>query len=621
MAKKKSLVTGKIIASFVYIIGVVCLLICCLGIIFCYEKNIYFDDAEYSQSSMFASKIENAVYNLYSDTLYYSSYNEETDQQYDSSVFLNEVSDYFGDVNLDYEITLNNELYSSNITESATDQSTYNYLELNDANGDDILFSFKLDTDKPYNDYFLADVELYNLLYGFRYYFIAILAITVLILIVDIIYLCVAVGKKNKDDQATLNEIDKVPFDLYIIIVIVIVIVIVILVNALAKEIIYSGSYSYYLIYISVFIVFVMLVALSVLLTFVNRIKCGSFYKNTLIYMLLRIVCKAIISIPLTWKCIVFVLACYWIIPFLLACISDYLLMIYIFFLSCYTLYYGYFLAKIKLKTSQIARGDFEQPLNTKMMTPELKEYVNKLECINEGVSHALDEKMKSERFKAELITNVSHDIKTPLTSIINYIDLLKCNPDEIHKQEYLNILDKQSSRLKKLTEDIVEFSKVSTGNVKVNKEMIYGNEILKQTVGEYEELLKNNHLELICEYAQKDEKLFTDGKLTWRILNNCLNNIVKYSKKYTRVYIKSEVKDNYFVISMKNVSEKMLNISASSLLERFVRGDSSRNTEGSGLGLSIASDLAEILDGKFVIDIDGDLFKVTFMLPRNNVS
>ncbi len=623
MTKKQSLISGKIIAIFIYILGILGTLLCGIAIVICYHYGIYFSDQGYDNSSLFTNKIESTIYDIYD--LEQMKVGSSAIDDYTDTSFLRSVNDYLDQMNLDYRIYCNENIYAENIADDVDSITYYNYMNLTDDAGDYIEVYYSLDPNEPYSEEISLEAKIYDLLYSWRYYFIAFLVIFALILVVDVIYLCITVGKNNKDDQEKLNEIDKIPFDLYLLIVMGLIV----LVTGLMSDMLYYSSYSIiHLVAITVYFMLIMLVGLSVLLTFVNRIKCGNFFKNTLIYILLKYLWKLILliyhiiknffmSIPLMWKSIIFVIVFIWIVPYSIIHRRQYFF-IYCLSLSVIVLYYSYFLAKIKNKTQQMVSGDFDKPLDTKGMTPELTDYALKLENINDGVSYALDAKMKSERLKTELITNVSHDIKTPLTSIINYVDLLKRHPDEQQREEYLNILDKQSKRLKKLTEDIVEFSKVSTGNIKVKKELIYGNEILKQTIGEYEEILKNNDLELICQYADNDEQILTDGKLTWRILNNCLNNIVKYSKKNTRVYIKSEITADDFVITMKNVSERMLNIPADALMERFVRGDASRNTEGSGLGLSIASDLASILGGKFVIDIDGDLFKVTFSLPKN---
>ena len=224
---------------------------------------------------------------------------------------------------------------------------------------------------------------------------------------------------------------------------------------------------------------------------------------------------------------------------------------------------------------------------------------------------------MKSERFKTELITNVSHDIKTPLTSIINYVDLLE--KEEINNEtakEYIGVLSRQSARLKKLIEDLIEASKASTGNVSVNLSQFELGILLTQALGEYEERFAQNNLQVVLNKTDETLLVMADNRHMWRVFDNILNNIAKYAQPNTRVYIDANRKNNIAEISFRNISKDALNISGDELMERFVRGDSSRNTEGSGLGLSIAKSLTEVQKGKLDIQIDGDLFKVRLAFP-----
>ena len=228
---------------------------------------------------------------------------------------------------------------------------------------------------------------------------------------------------------------------------------------------------------------------------------------------------------------------------------------------------------------------------------------------------------MKSERFKTELITNVSHDIKTPLTSIISYTDLLAAEDlDNEKAAEYIEIISRNAARLKKLTSDIVEASKASTGNLKVTLSDCNMGVILNQALGEYDEKMRNLGLNPIITVPEDDITILADGEHTWRIIDNIMNNICKYAQPDTRVYIDACEEGDMAFMSFKNISAGQLNISADELMERFVRGDASRNTEGSGLGLSIAQNLAALQGGSLDLSIDGDLFKVTvqFRKPQN---
>ena len=267
---------------------------------------------------------------------------------------------------------------------------------------------------------------------------------------------------------------------------------------------------------------------------------------------------------------------------------------------------------KLQTGSQKIASGDLDYRVDTRRMFWEFKKHGENLNNISLGMSRAVDERMKSERFKTELITNVSHDIKTPLTSIINYVDLLNREdlPDGTIK-EYVGVLVRQSSRLKKLIDDLVEASKASTGNIVVNSTRTEIGVLLTQAAGEYEERLRSNELELIQNQPEEEVYIMADGRLLWRVFDNLMNNICKYSQPGTRVYLDLEKVNGEVVITFKNISRNPLNISSEELLERFVRGDSARSTEGSGLGLSIAKSLVELQGGKLDLAIDGDLFKV----------
>ena len=236
---------------------------------------------------------------------------------------------------------------------------------------------------------------------------------------------------------------------------------------------------------------------------------------------------------------------------------------------------------------------------------------------LGDGLRHALQEQMKSERMKADLITNVSHDLKTPLTSIINYVDLLK--REELHNEkanEYLEVLDQKSQRLKQLTEDLVEASRASSGNVVLDIRRIDVKELLMQTSGEFVERFEARGLQLVENFPQNPQYIDADGRRLWRIIENLFRNVEKYAMPHTRVYLDLINDGKRVAFSLKNISENPLNISPEELTERFTRGDESRSTEGSGLGLSIAKDLTEIQKGTFEIYLDGDLFKVTVSFP-----
>jgi signal transduction histidine kinase len=235
---------------------------------------------------------------------------------------------------------------------------------------------------------------------------------------------------------------------------------------------------------------------------------------------------------------------------------------------------------------------------------------------ISEGLATAISESVQDERMKASMITNISHDIKTPLTSIINYIGLLR--REEIHNpkaQTYIDVLEQKSLRLKQLMDDLVEVSRISSGNVTLQMTEIDLVELVRQTGGEFNEKLEQKGLNVITKFPKESVMICADGRQLWRVIGNLYNNVAKYAMPDTRVYVEVAVSGKEASFSMKNISESMLDMNADSLTERFVRGDESRSTEGSGLGLSISKMLTELMGGQFEIDLDDDLFrvKVTF--------
>lgn len=366
------------------------------------------------------------------------------------------------------------------------------------------------------------------------------------------------------------------------------------------------------------------------LITFVTRCKAGTVLKNNVIWYAIRLlwrILKAIgrwighlvRSIPVIWRTALVILAAF---IFALAIGSNMsvlslpMLLLYL-LLAVFALYIAIGFATLQRGSMALAEGDYSKPVDTRFLRGDLKRCGENLNKVQQGVQRAVDERLRSERMKTELITNVSHDIKTPLTSIVNYVDLLKKEDiDNPKAQEYLEVLDRQSKRLKKLTEDLVEASKASSGVIPVDCQPTNVNVLLSQLEGEYEERLQKAELTMIVHPAAGDPVVLADGKLLSRVMDNLMNNIGKYAMPGTRVYAAAAADEKESTISIKNVSRNELNVSADELMERFVRGDSSRQTEGSGLGLSIAKSLVELQGGRFELSIDGDLFRADISLP-----
>ena len=275
---------------------------------------------------------------------------------------------------------------------------------------------------------------------------------------------------------------------------------------------------------------------------------------------------------------------------------------------------------RVRKGTEIIAAGNLNHQIETAHLPADLKGHAEALNNISGGLTTAVNEQMKSERFKAELITNVSHDLKTPLTSIINYVNLLKTTDQtDPRAQTYIEVLDRKSLRLKKLTEDLVEASKASTGVLAVNREKIGMAQLLDQALGEYEEKLEEKRLAVVRTVPEGESYVYADGRHLWRVIDNLLSNCAKYALEGTRVYIELVRGKGTVSLSVKNISREALNVPPERLMERFVRGEESRSTEGSGLGLSIARSLTELQGGTFELAVDGDLFKAVVTRPQSS--
>lgn len=357
------------------------------------------------------------------------------------------------------------------------------------------------------------------------------------------------------------------------------------------------------------------------------RIKLGILFKNTLIYKAFfaclrlikkccRLLLKTVCVLPSMWRLtimvlgissveFIFAMAYSWGTLFFWFLLEKMILLPFIF-------YVGWMLLQLKRGGEVMAEGDLDYRISEEHLRGDFKEHAHHLNNIAKGLSFALEEKMKSERMKMELITNVSHDIKTPLTSIINYSDLIgKEHSENETINNYAEVLYRQSKRLKRLIDDLVEASKVSTGNLEIIMSPCQVGVILTQAVGEFEQRMKEQRLELICRQPAEEIYIMADGRRIWRVFDNLLNNVCKYAQPDTRVYLGLIRQGSEAVITLKNTSKDALNLTADEFLERFTRGDLSRNTEGTGLGLSIAKSLTELQKGSLTLSIDGDLFKV----------
>ena len=461
--------------------------------------------------------------------------------------------------------------------------------------------------------------EIWNFLIENKMLPIYALGISAILLIAIVFYLIYAIGHRDGKEEITLNSLDKMSYELITIICGMISLsflaISIVALNMLNYITILFAFISYILAYI---------VASIWVVTTIKRIKAREFLRSFTTYKIIRWIYHKFKNLRATfrnktpetkkifWYYIVFIA-----ISIILA--SLFYTGLAILLLIAFWIY-SYFRirkyvnkqAKIEEALKNIYEGKTDIYVDESELEGILKRMAIYINDIAGGFSNAIKESLKSERLKTELITNVSHDIKTPLTSIINYVDLIKKEDIQNEKiKEYVDILDKKSQRLKKLTEDLVEASKASSGNIKLNLEEIRVKELINQTIGEFKDKFENKNLIIETNMPEDDVKITADNRYMYRIIENLFSNITKYAQDGTRVYIDVKKKNKNIEISIKNISKDRLNISADELMQRFVRGDKSRYTEGSGLGLSIAKSLTELQKGTFNITIDGDLFKV----------
>ncbi len=462
------------------------------------------------------------------------------------------------------------------------------------------------------------------------------LLISALAIIAGVSYLCCAAGHRYPEEKPAVCWFDKIPFEIFIAAG---VFLIYMLISGYMVTVYDIGHViSYYNIRMLELAIILVAVPLSSGLflalgsmTFAARVKTGTLWKYTILGFVVRIliaIFKAAVelirNIPLYWKVIVMYLAVMFVegFTFLTARqsgLSEFVWFVCHIFLAVVTFIWALGFAKIRRYSKKVSDGDLNAKIDKDMLFGELKKTADDLEGLGEGVKKAVDERMRSERLKTELITNVSHDLKTPLTSIVNYVDIL--SKDEIESEEakeHIEVLKRQAGKMKKLIEDLVEVSKATSGNVAVNLERTDVNLLLTQTVAEYAERFEECGLEAVVKIPEDKMTALLDGRLMWRVLDNLMGNICKYALAKTRVYISAEDMGETVKATFRNISRYPLSISGEELAERFVRGDQSRNTEGSGLGLSIAKSLCDLQNVGFEITIDGDLFKVELTILKS---
>ena len=610
---------------------------------------------------------EEYLYNIISEVRYiksnqeriledYTQYSKITDNSYQNSIYykplINSTSsiyDYIEFIIIDEETgilytNIRTEEYQKEINEITNNETFWTYEDgniktnieaINQENAKYIIASYSTnylegmkiytrfdDNSYTYSNSYFIQQAVYNMFKTNQNLPAYLIPITSISLIVMVIYLIWALGHEKDKKEIQLNGVDKIPYEILSVIVFFVIGILISLgVASIETQVInqkmlisllllsYLGSYASFAAWVT---------------TTIKRIKAKEFLHSFLIYKIckwfvvkIKTLVERLLDKEDNTKNIAIVYWGFVIISCIIAMIFNsflgtIILLAFWFWVFHEIMQYNKKLNKINLALKEIYEGHSDIDLDEEELKGVLKSMAKYINDIAGGFTNAIEQSLKSERLKTELITNVSHDIKTPLTSIINYVDLLKQEDIKDEKiKQYIDILNQKSLRLKKLIEDLVEASKVSSGNVKLNIETINLKELLQQTIGEFEDKFEKKELIIDVNLPQEDIKIQADNRYMYRIIENLFSNITKYAADKTRVYIDLTKQNNEIKLEIKNISKDRLNISADELMQRFVRGDKSRYTEGSGLGLSIAKSLTELQGGRFNIQIDGDLFKV----------
>ena len=496
---------------------------------------------------------------------------------------------------------------------------------------------------------FGAEFGIMEILYRFRNHFIPVLLVSLLALAVSTVYLCVSAGH-TASGEIRPSGLNRLPLDLYLLIAgggsILLSVPVMLVGDAF-------NGYTELADNMQLCILICSLCALGIALLIVGfcfafaaqvKVKNGFWWRHSITGRVLQQAgrclrwigrgfgflargCRAVFRLlPVIWQWLLVAAAmagAVFIFLFLslaawggIQQLCMFLLLVSILACVAVVCYGGYCFGTLMKGAKAMAQGELNRKVDTKYMLGAFKDFALQLNRLADAAQIAAEKQLKSERMKTELITNVSHDIKTPLTSIINFVDLLKKPHSSKEGEQYLEVLDRQSQRLKKLIDDLMEMSKASSGNLTVELGQVDAAEAVNQALGEFSDKLDAAHLTPVFRYPDTPVTMVADGRLVWRVLSNLLSNAVKYALPDTRLYIDLMTLQGNAVIAIKNISRDQLNVGADELMERFVRGDTSRNTEGSGLGLNIAKSLVELQKGQMHLMVDGDLFKVTLIFP-----
>ena len=476
-----------------------------------------------------------------------------------------------------------------------------------------------------------SPIHVLTALYPLRYSAIALLACGLLFFSAGMGFLCWSAGR-TKDGGIRPGGLNRLPLDFYTAVIIVCEYLLLHLFFTIWDWTQYSGPNlgNLSLLCLNILVAFALFIGFVFAVAAQVKVKGGYWWHHSVIGFCLGKIWKGIRFclngihalvqlLPVIWQWLLtaFFMAAGVLLAALLAPNGPFFVWLFLLSLAacviivCYGAYsFGILLAGVQ----KMSRGNLNHKIPTKYLRGIFLDFANQLNALSEAAVLAAKRQTRSERMKTELITNVSHDIKTPLTSIINFVDLLQKPHTEQEGREYLDVLSRQSTRMKKLIEDLMDLSKASTGNMSAEIVPIDAAEAVNQALGEFSDKLAAADLTPIFRQPDAPVTILADGKLTWRVLSNLLSNAVKYAMPGTRLYIDLLRTDSQVILSMKNISRQVLNANAEELMERFVQGDSSRSTDGSGLGLNIAGSLMEVQNGRLHLTVDGDLFKVTLV-------
>ncbi len=475
------------------------------------------------------------------------------------------------------------------------------------------------------DDAFASNIQLAETLFSYRYVLLGGIFICGLLTIAAMTGMCKVAGYVHDQDEPFCGWMHRLPYELLIAITLGMIIIAV----ASIEEINFCSVFSWkgIGIYTGGILLSLCAYAIYLLYTTAVRIKTKHFWESFIAVRFLRFLyhlCSnrvAVCILLVVGAGLLFLLNAWAVMSssstpiFLIMALQlDFLVLLGIAYcIYAYEVLRGY--------TKRMEQGDFTLPKPPIPLVGVFKKHTDSLTKVNEGIAISVAEQTKAERMRTALITNVSHDLKTPLTSIVNYVDLMKREPvDNPTIVEYLDVLERQSARLKKLTEDLVEASKASTGNITVDLQPTSIQVLTEQLIAEFEPRFSEKKLQILLNMPEEELFVTADSRLIWRVFDNLLGNVAKYAMPNTRVYLDVIKGTDSVCVTIRNISQAVLHISPDELTERFVRGDASRNTEGSGLGLSIAKDLTRLQKGELQLQIDGDLFKAMVTLPRTAV-